>query len=198
MEKIKAIIKLLRARHWLKNILIIVPCFFSVFKFNYDVIVNLLLGIGCFCLISSAVYIFNDICDVMADKKHLIKRNRPIAVGIISKKEGYIIILILLIISVSIHVIFIRNLYALLFLILYFVLNILYSIKVKHIPILDIIVLVSGFIIRVLYGAFISNVVISKWLYLTIMSVSFFMVFGKRRNEIIKQGSVSRKVLTSI
>ena len=71
----------------------------------------------------------------------------------------------------------------------------MYSLGLKNIPIIDVVILVSGFVIRVIYGASITSIEISKWLYLTAMSGSFFMGFGKRRNEIIKQGNDSRAVL---
>ena len=78
---------------------------------------------------------------------------------------------------------------------MYYLLNIGYSFGLKNIPIVDIVILVSGFVIRVLYGASITSIEISNWLYLAVMSGSFFMGFGKRRNEIMKQGNNSRKVL---
>lgn len=78
---------------------------------------------------------------------------------------------------------------------LYFVLNLIYSFGAKNIPILDIVILVSGFFIRVLFGATLLNISVSNWLYLTVIAVSFYLGLGKRRNEIIKSGVKSRKVL---
>lgn len=195
MLKLKEIIKLLRIKHWIKNILVIIPLFFSVANFTYNILLNLLFGLLSFCLISSAVYIFNDICDIEKDKTHEIKCKRPIASGKVSIKLGYIVMFILIVISLTIDIFLVNSKYSILFLLSYLILNILYSIKLKNIQILDIIILVSGFIIRVLYGAIITEVTISKWLYLTVMSVSLFMGFGKRRNEMLKQAHMSRTVL---
>ena len=195
MLKLKDIIQLLRIKHWIKNILVIIPLFFSVSNFNYNALFNLLFGLLSFCLISSAVYIFNDICDVEKDKTHEIKCKRPIASGKVSIKLGYIVMLILIVISLGIDICLVNSKYSIFFLLGYLILNILYSVKLKNVPILDIIILVSGFIIRVLYGAIITKVIISKWLYLCVMSASFFMGFGKRRNEMLKQTHMSRIVL---
>ena len=195
MIKIKDILNLIRIKHWIKNVLIIIPLFFSIPTLNNSIILNTLLGLFSFCLISSSIYIYNDICDKDLDQKHKIKSNRPIAKGVIKISHAYIIMIVLLIISITINIIFIHNIYGVALIFIYFILNILYSLKIKNIPMLDIIALVSCFIIRLLYGAFITNIVISKWLYLTVMFISFFMVFGKRRNEIIMQKNISRKVL---
>lgn len=124
-----------------------------------------------------------------------MKKQRPIAAGIISIKEALIISLLLTVISVLLNLLFINNINGLSLIILYYLLNIGYSFCLKNIPIVDIVILVSGFVIRVLYSASITSLEISNWLYLAVMSGSFFMGFGKRRNEIMKQGNNSRKVL---
>ena len=148
-----------------------------------------------YLFVSYSIYIINDIRDVEKDRKHEVKKKRPIAAGIISIKEALIISLLLTIISVLLNLLFINNINGLLLIILYYLLNIGYSFGLKKIPIVDIVILVSGFVIRVLYGASITSIEISNWLYLAVMSGSFFMGFGKRRNEIMKQGNNSRKVL---
>ena len=102
---------------------------------------------------------------------------------------------ILLLIGLFINFLFIKDNYSFIFLIIYFLINIFYSLGFKNIPILDIIILVSGFVIRVIYGSVVGDIELSNWLYLTVMSASFFMGFGKRRNEILKNGDNSRVVL---
>lgn len=152
-------------------------------------------GFISFCLISSAVYVINDIKDVEKDRMHKIKKNRPIASGAISIKEAILLFIVLTIFSLSINIFIIKKFSSILLISLYLILNIMYSLGLKNIPIIDVVILVSGFVIRVIYGASIMSIEISKWLYLTVMSGSFFMGFGKRRNEIIKQGNDSRAVL---
>ncbi len=196
MKKIKNIIKLIRYKHWLKNFLVFFPIFFNLQFFEIDSFLKVVVGFFSFCFISSSIYIINDIRDCEKDKLHEVKKNRPIAAGLISRKEAFFISMALTIVSVSLNTLVIHNIYSLLLILLYYFLNILYSFGLKNVPIIDVIILVSGFVIRVIYGASILSINISNWLYLTIMSGSFFMGFGKRRNEIIKQGSNSRKVLS--
>ncbi len=194
MGKIKDFLVLIRIKHWIKNILIFIPLVFSSQLFNKQLFLKTLYGFFSFCFISSSIYIFNDIQDIEQDKRHKINKNRPLASGKISTLQAKISMAIVLIFGILLTT-FIKNTYLLAYVILYIFLNILYSTGLKNIPILDIAILCSGFIIRVLYGATITSIEISKWLFLTIVSVSFFMVLGKRRNEMISQGNISRNVL---
>lgn len=202
MNKLKEYIKLMRVKHYLKNVLIFLPTIFSCQIFELNKFITCIIGFFSFSLMASAIYCINDIKDIEKDKKHPVKNKRPIASGAISKKEAKILATILIIVSISLNVLILcieKNLsnfsVAISIEILYLVLNILYSFGLKNIPILDVVILVSGFIIRVFYGAEITGIYVSNWLYLTIMMGSFYMGFGKRRNEAIKQGEKSRDVL---
>lgn len=179
-------IKLLRCKHYLKNFLIFLPIIFSGEIGNLEKLQMTLLGFVSFCLISSSIYIINDICDIEKDKLHPVKCNRPLASGKIKKENALIVTILLIIISLIINVFFIKNTYSILFIIIYFILNLLYSFGLKNKPMIDIAILVSGFVIRVLYGGYITSIEISGWLFLTIMSISFYMGLGKRRNELNK------------
>ncbi len=195
MKKLKNILKLMRIKHYLKNGLIFLPLIFNSQLFEKEPLLMTFYGFISFCLISSAVYVINDIKDVEKDRMHKIKKNRPIASGTISIKEAILLFIVLTIFSLSINIFIIKKFSSILLISLYLILNIMYSLGLKNIPIIDVVILVSGFVIRVIYGASIMSIEISKWLYLTVMSGSFFMGFGKRRNEIIKQGNDSRAVL---
>lgn len=195
MKKLKNILKLMRIKHYLKNGLIFLPLIFNSQLFEIKPLLMTFYGFISFCLISSAVYVINDIKDVEKDRMHKIKKNRPIASGAISIKEAILLFIVLTISSLCINVFIIKEFSSILLISLYLILNIMYSLGLKNIPIIDVVILVSGFVIRVIYGASITSIEISKWLYLTVMSGSFFMGFGKRRNEIIKQGNDSRAVL---
>lgn len=195
MKKLKNILKLMRIKHYLKNGLIFLPLIFNSQLFEKKPLLMTFYGFISFCLISSAVYVINDIKDVEKDRMHKIKKNRPIASGAISIKEAILLFIVLIIFSLSINIFIIKKFSSILLISLYLILNIMYSLGLKNIPIIDVVILVSGFVIRVIYGASITSIEISKWLYLTVMSGSFFMGFGKRRNEIIKQGNDSRAVL---
>ncbi len=195
MKKLKNILKLMRIKHYLKNGLIFLPLIFNSQLFEIKPLLMTFYGFISFCLISSAVYVINDIKDVEKDRMHKIKKNRPIASGAISIKEAILLFIVLTISSLCINIFIIKEFSSILLISLYLILNIMYSLGLKNIPIIDVVILVSGFVIRVIYGASITSIEISKWLYLTVMSGSFFMWFGKRRNEIIKQGNDSRAVL---
>ena len=192
----KNYIKLMRCKHYIKNFLIFLPIVFGKQIFNMKALIPTVIGAISFCLVSSIVYIINDIMDVEADRKHEKKKHRPIASGAVSIRNAYILVGILAIIVIGLNMIVAKNNYVCyLWLAAYLVLNILYSIKLKHLPIIDIVILASGFLIRVLYGASLANIEVSNWLYLTILSISFYMGLGKRRNEFTKLGPNGREVL---
>lgn len=191
----KQYLKLIRVTHYIKNGLIFLPLIFSKKWLTIDN-TNVLYGFIAFSFISSIIYIVNDIKDIEADRAHPIKCNRPLASGKIKVKAAIILAVGLFVLALMFNYLAAGNHYSILgLLLLYFLINILYSLGLKNIPLIDILIIVTGFIIRVYYGALIINVNVSDWLYLTIMSVAFFMAFGKRRNEMIKINTQSRKVL---
>jgi len=192
----KNYLKLMRVKHYLKNFLIFLPLVFSGLLFKNDNLIKVILGFLSFSFASSVVYIINDIRDKKKDMLHEIKKNRPIASGKIGVLSAIIFALFLFILSILMHYLIDKTFnISYIFIIIYVFINILYSFGLKDIPILDIAILVSGFFIRVLYGANIVQTEISNWLYLTIISISFYLGLGKRRNEIKKSDSKTRKVL---
>jgi len=190
----KSHLKLIRIHHSMKNILIFFPIIFSGNLINMSLLVRNAFGFLAFSLVSSVVYIFNDIHDVESDRRHPTKRNRPIASGAVSVKSARYLAAFLLVVSIF-AVFFTRSLLSSLFIVIYLFINVLYSKCFKNIPILDISILVLGFLLRVIYGSAISGIEISNWLYLTVMSLSFYMGFGKRRNELNRSKDDSRRVL---
>ncbi len=197
----KKYLKLIRTKHYLKNLLIFLPIIFGQQLLNYNMLLLCFLGFMSFNLVASCVYIINDLKDIEKDKKHPIKCKRPLASGEISKKSAIIFLIVLLVLSVLLNgsIYFLTQNIFILFGIgleaIYFIMNVLYSFGLKNIPIMDVAVLVIGFVIRVLFGSIICDIRISKWMYLTIISGSFYLGFGKRRNEISMQGDKSRAVL---
>lgn len=179
----KDIIQLLRVKHYIKNLLVFMPMFFAGFIFDEKRLLRASLGFVCFCLVSSAIYILNDCRDIEKDRKHPTKQNRPLASGRIKPTVaiGIMVVCLLgaIIISIGLGVI-----KAAACLLLYLVLNIAYSMGLKNKPIIDIVILASGFVIRVFYGGFLTDIEISKWLYLVVTTGSLYMGLGKRRNEI--------------
>lgn len=194
----KEYIKLIRAKHWLKNGLVFLPLFFSINLFNTSYYLGTILAFIVFSFTASIVYIINDMGDIEKDRLHPVKKKRPLAAGTISVKNAKIVIGVLVVLAAIIMWYLFKNTNNILVIIVpvvYLVLNILYSKWLKHIPIIDVVILVSGFVLRVMYGGVSIDVEVSKYLYLMIIFGSFYLGFGKRRNEIIKNGNKSRKVL---
>ena len=194
MEKLKNYLKLIRIKHYLKNFLVFAPLLFSGNFFEVTLLLKTLFSFIAFSFTASVVYIINDIRDVEKDKLHTIKKERPIASGKVSKKEGIILAILLFIISIFINWNISTSPISFIILLSYLLMNIAYSFGLKNIPIIDILILSIGFLLRVFYGAVILNLNVSNWLYLTILSISFYLGLGKRRNEIDKSKN-SRKVL---
>ncbi|MDR1195330.1 MAG: UbiA prenyltransferase family protein [Endomicrobium sp.] len=186
--------QLLRLQHYLKNSLIFIPLFFSQNFFNISCLLASLAGFCCFSLTASLIYIINDMRDIAKDRQHKTKRLRPLASGAISVKQAanvlviLIIVLGVLLLTLQDHI----GSKATTTLFLYLFLNIGYSYGLKNIPIVEILILASGFILRIIFGAYVVNVDISIWLYLTVIMGALYLGFGKRRNELQKN---TRKVL---
>lgn len=188
-------IKLLRMHHYMKNVLVIAALACSGQIFDTVKLFSCLIGFAAFCALSSAVYIFNDIRDIDKDRLHETKRERPLASGDVSVKTAKAIGLFL-VCSAFILNAFVFRVNSTVWLAVYLLLNILYSLGLKNVPLVDISILVAGFVIRVLYGAAIAEVNVSNWLYLTIVAFSFMLALGKRRNEILNGGGAeTRSVL---
>ena len=195
----KDYLKLIRIKHWLKNGLVFLPLFFSINALNKEMLIMSVIAFFIFSITSSIVYITNDLADIEKDKMHPTKKNRPLASGRISiteAKSTRAILLITLGILLGTFSTRVDSIGFLLIPIIYIIMNILYSKKLKEIPIIDVVVIVLGFLLRVLYGGISINVEVSKYLYLMIIFGSFFLAFGKRRNEIIKNGDKSRASLS--
>lgn len=193
-------LKLMRIKHYIKNFLIFLPLFFSK-EILYDLnkLIYVILGFVCFSFASSIIYIINDICDAPKDRLHETKKNRPIASGKISIKKALCLIIFLAISTIILLVIVGKkiNYFGSVYIFIYMVLNLFYSFGFKNFPIVDIAILAFGFLLRLMFGGFLAGVEISNWLYLTVMSMAFYLGLGKRRNEIVKQGKAgkTRKVL---
>ncbi len=188
-------LKLIRIKHWIKNSLIFIPliCSLSLTKTN---IINTIIGFLSFSLMASFIYIINDIKDIEKDKLHPKKKKRPLASGKIKISTAIIIGIVLLILSIILNLLISPKLLtpSLIILISYLIINLLYSNGLKNVAIIDVVILSTGFILRVYYGASIINVDVSNYLFLTILNASLFLGFGKRRKEMIKDKN-SRIVL---
>ena len=181
--------KLMRLKHWIKNILIFFPLVFSGNLLVKEKCVKTILGFALFCLVSSAIYIVNDLRDIDSDRVHETKKNRPLASGAVSRIQAIVLIVLLL------GCVFLLGGDGVIYAALYLLANLLYSFGGKNIPIADVVILVTGYIIRLLYGGFLAGTGVSDWMLLTVMMASFFLGFGKRRGEYIEYGEETRKSL---
>jgi decaprenyl-phosphate phosphoribosyltransferase len=176
----KNFLQLIRPYQWIKNLFIVAPMFFS-FKIDLHNLTLILIGIIIFSLTASAVYIFNDIYDVKEDRLHPKKKYRPVASGKVSIRSAFVLSIFLLVISL-ISAWFI-NKYFFYILIIYLLMNIFYTIWLKHIAVIDITIIAIGFVLRIFAGAYLINVTVSMWIILVTFWLALFLALAKRRDE---------------
>lgn len=187
----------MRIKQWVKNGLIFAALVFDRQLTNPTAFARTLAGFFLFCILSSTVYIINDILDVEADRQHPRKKNRPIASGKLSIKAAWITAGIYLIATFICA--YLLSPGFLIIAICYFVLNLAYSIRLKHIVLIDVVVLSIGFVLRVGGGVSLIQVErFSPWLYVVTFLLALYLGFGKRRAEMTLLSSSAanhRKVL---
>ncbi len=180
---IKAIIKTMRPRQWTKNVFVLAPLVFDRQLTNPTALARSLAGMLLFCLISSCVYVLNDIMDVNSDRVHPVKKNRPIASGALPIKGAYLLVAVLLLITVPLSF-WLSPAYGIIALI-YFGINLAYSIWLKHIPLIDVLIIAACYVLRVAAGVVLITVErFSPWLYIVTTLFALFIGFGKRRAEL--------------
>jgi 4-hydroxybenzoate polyprenyltransferase len=190
-------IQTIRPRQWIKNFFCFAPILFAGQLLNRELFGKNLIAFLAFCAVSSSVYIINDIVDREADKVHKKKRFRPIASGEVSIRQAVILLIIVLLITIFITSF--TNFYFIITISLYLLINILYSLMVKHLVILDVFFISFGFMLRIIGGAAAISVSLSSWMILTTIFFSLFLAISKRRAELsqIEQENldIQRKVL---
>jgi 4-hydroxybenzoate polyprenyltransferase len=187
ISKVKPIVMAMRIRQWVKNLFIFAGIFFAGKLFHFELLLEICIGFVLFGLAASSIYIFNDIHDLEHDKAHPVKRNRPLAAGLISIHSAYIVAifsaLIALIGAFALDVRFFGIVLA------YLVINIAYTMKIKELVILDVMCIASGFVLRVLAGTLLSDASPSEWIIVCTITLSLFLGFSKRRQELALTGS---------
>ncbi len=190
----KEYIKCLRPHHWIKNILVFLPVIFNRSLFDGELAIKAVVGIAAFSFAASAIYILNDMMDYEKDRAHPVKCRRPIASGKVRKEIAAVIGIVLTLLAMAVSW-KIAGVMAVAMLFLYAVINVGYSMGLKNCPIVDVVILVMGFLLRIFYGSAVTGIEISNWLYLTIIAFAFYFGLGKRRNELAGSGGKTRKVL---
>jgi 4-hydroxybenzoate polyprenyltransferase len=191
------LIKQMRPLQWTKNFLVFAALIFSFELINIETISKTFLAFSLFCLVSSCVYILNDYVDIDEDKKHPTKKHRPMASGelnpLIALGFGVFVLFFSLFFSYLINPMFSIMLST------YFIINILYSFKLKEVVIIDVMIIAAGFVIRAISGGIVIDVSFTPWFLICTMLLSLFLAISKRRHELLllnsNKGSY-RKVLS--
>ncbi len=191
MTHLKTIYSLLRVSHWSKAVFVFLGVIYAK---NYHYLGDAFIAALAFSLIASAVYIYNDIQDILEDRIHPTKHNRPLARHAISMSSAYLILIILLLTGLLLGLLVSTTLAAILG--CYLLVNLAYNHLLKSVIILDVICIASGFLLRVLAGTIGIGLSISWWITITVTLLSFFIALGKRRLEIqLGLKKLTRRVL---
>jgi 4-hydroxybenzoate polyprenyltransferase len=194
------IIRTARPRQWLKSVSVFAAPLFAGVLFKESVWTITVQAFFAFCFMSSAAYFLNDIVDAPKDRKHPIKKNRPIASGKLPVWAAYLISLILSVGSIFYAYNYIGFFFTLI-LVAYAIIQLSYSFYLRDVIIIDSLVVASGFVLRVFAGGLAASISISSWLALTTIGISLLLAFGKRRSEktLVKkfhtEGADTRKTL---
>ena len=174
---------LLRPQEWMKNLLVFFPLFFALQIFNFPVLAKAGWAFFIFCALASGIYIFNDSFDVDADRVHPRKKMRALPAGRISMKKALSICAALLAAGLT-GAWFIS--YGMFFCsLIYIGLNVAYTIKLKHVPIIDIVLIALGFVLRIIAGGIATEIRLSPWIIIMTFLLSLFLALGKRRDDVV-------------
>lgn len=193
---IKAVLKVMRPHHWVKNIFMFIPLFFAGEFFNLLKIGSVAAGFMAFSLVASSIYVINDYRDADTDRLHPKKASRPIASGEISKTLAIWLFLGLFLAGFGISLLLEPKFIFILS--LYFIINLAYSFGLKNISILDVFLVSVGFLLRIRAGGTLGDVHVSEWLSLMVFLLALFMAFGKRRDDLILQKNSSQSLRKSV
>jgi 4-hydroxybenzoate polyprenyltransferase len=189
---LKQLLITMRPKQWTKNVFIFTALLFDLKLFDVVYVVKTVVAVALFCVLSGCVYLVNDLTDIEKDRQHPVKRHRPLASGKLGKPQAVGAAILLLIVTLSLS--FLLNVGFGLIASLYFVLQLAYSFSLKNVVIVDVLVIATGFVLRVAAGsAVVEAERFSPWLYVCMTSLALFLGFGKRRNELAVLDSSAAK-----
>jgi len=189
-----ALLRLVRVRQAAKNLFVFLPLFFGLELTDLDLLIRAAVAFTAFTLTAWAVYVFNDIQDVEADRRHPVKRDRPLASGEVSEDAAavmagtLVVASFALMMTVSAGAVWILALYA--------ALNGSYSLGLKHVPVLDVCIIALGYVLRVLLGGAATGIPLSAWIVVMTFLLALFLALAKRRDDVVlflETGSRARK-----
>ena len=183
----KNLIRLIRPKQWIKNLIVLLPVFFGGALLHPSAIYAGLITALSFSFAASSIYCLNDIIDIEDDKHHPIKCNRPLASGAISIPQGYTLMVLMLILSMaSTFLLYDHQLETAGVIAFYWLLNIGYCLKLKQYAIIDVCIVAFGFVLRVLAGGISTSIHLSKWIVLMTFLLMLFLSFAKRRDDVVR------------
>ena len=216
MNKITAIVRILRPKQWLKNVFVLMPVFFSGSLTHWNSLWAAVVAFIAFSFVASSVYCFNDIIDAEADRRHPDKCHRPVASGEVSKAQAYALMALMFVLGMATPLLSPPRgedattlpLLARLFeasplggdvrgaLLIYYLMNLGYCAWFKRYAIVDVCIIAFGFVLRLLAGSVATGVVLSKWIVLMTFLLTLFLSFAKRRDDVVRMertGEAPRK-----
>jgi len=194
--KIIEYLKLFRTQQYVKNLFIFVPLFFALQITNPIYLFKALIAFVAFSMSASGVYILNDCLDIEEDRQHPEKKSRPLASGAVNKRVALVIMIFLWVVSCLLMLS--QSPFALGILVSYILLNIAYSFSLKHIAILDVVIISIGFVLRLFIGSAVTEIPLSQWIVIMTFLLALFMALAKRRDDVLiyqETGQKIRKVI---
>lgn len=190
---IRHVIKVARPTHWIKNLFVFLPVFFGGGLLNTSEAVSAALTFLSFSLAASAIYCLNDIIDVNADRAHPVKCKRPIASGAITIPQAYGMMALSMLVSIVLMFLLPAGQTKTIFVIVaYFLINVAYCLRLKDYAIIDVCIIASGFVLRILAGGYATGVQLSKWIVLMTFLLTLFLAFAKRRDDVLRMNTTGQ------
>jgi decaprenyl-phosphate phosphoribosyltransferase len=193
---LKVFLEQLRPHQYTKNLFIFLPLFFAFELGNMQLLMQATVAFVAFSLVASGCYVFNDLLDRVEDRLHPEKKFRPLPSGRISPRAAMVLMIALL--SGGGLIMAVVSLKAFVLLIAYLLLNLAYTLKIKHIPILDITMIASGFVIRLFVGSAVTGVALSHWIIVMTFLLALFLALAKRRDDVLILQQTGIKTRTTV
>ena len=190
------VIKLLRPAQWLKNGFVFLPMFFAGSLTSGLAWWHSAIAFFTFCFAASAVYCLNDIVDAPADRMHPVKCRRPVAAGLIAVPQAIAVMLVCAAASIVLPLLLLSGPAVAWLAVGYLLLNVAYSLKLKQFAVVDVFIIATGFVLRVMAGGAACDIPLSPWIICMTFLITLFMAFAKRRDDVViyeRSGTLTRK-----
>ena len=184
---------LIRPKQWAKNVFVLLPMFFGRQLTDPATLESSLLVFVAFSFIASSIYCINDLIDVEADRQHPVKCKRPIASGAVSRKQGWLLTVVMALLSAATVLTLSSHIWQVLAVLAgYYLLNIAYCTRLKNYAIIDVCVIAFGFVLRILAGGVATGISVSRWLVLMTFLLTLFLSLAKRRDDVLRMNATGK------